>query len=80
MSVTLCLTYFSHHVLKETEADEYMEDEPQNMPCPPTAFHSWNVLGALRAYLQHWVLGPLSTSFALKVSETLVELAKEQVC
>merc|ERR1711867_8861 len=28
LSVTLCLTSFSHHALNETETDDYMEDEP----------------------------------------------------
>ena len=79
LSVTLCLTYFSHHALNETEADDYMKDEPQNVPSPPTAFHSWNVLGAIRAYLHQWVWELITPSLTFN-EETFAELAKEQAC
>ena len=40
LSLTLCLTYVSPYTLNETETDSCEEDEPQNVPSPPTTFHS----------------------------------------
>ena len=71
----MCLTYISPHALNETLADNHEEDEPQNVPSPPTAFHSWMVLGAIHAYLHQWVWEPITPSLAFNV-ETFAELAK----
>ena len=47
------------------------------MPCPPFTLHSWNVLGAARAFLPQGVWSIIAPSLAFS-EEISAELAKEQ--
>ena len=69
--------YISPYALYETEINSYAEDEPQNVPGPPFTLYSWNVSGAVRAFLPQGVRNIFASSLAFseKISD---ELAKEQ--
>lgn len=74
--MTLCLMCISTHALNETEINNYEEDEPQNVPGPPFTLYSWNVSGAVRAFLSQGVGNIFASSLAF--SKEIDVLAKEQ--
>ena len=75
LSVTLCLIDVFPYALSEAEIIN-KEDEPQNVPGPPVSLHSWNVLGAVRAFLSKGVRNIIASNLAF-CKETDA-LAKEQ--
>merc|ERR1711867_199810 len=76
LSVTLCLINVFPYALNEAEIINKKEDEPQNVPGPPVSLHSWNVLGAVRAFLSKGVRNVIASNLAF-CKETDA-LAKEQ--
>ena len=64
LSLTLCLIDVFPHALNETRINSYKEDEPQNVPGPPVSLHSWNVLGAVCAFLSRGVKDIIASSLA----------------
>ena len=76
LSLTLCLIDVFPYALNETLINSYKEDEPQNVPGPPVSLHSWNVLGAVRAFLSRGVRNIIASSLAFCIEPDA--LAKEQ--
>ena len=73
--MTLCLIDVFPYALSEAEIIN-KEDEPQNVPGPPVSLHSWNVLGAVRAFLSKGVRNIIASNLAF--CEESDALAKEQ--
>ena len=76
LSLTLCLKFNFPYALNETVSSNNKEDEPQNVPGPPVSLHSWNVLGAVRAFLSKGVRNIIASNLAF--CEEPDALAKEQ--
>ena len=76
LSLTLCLIDVFPYALNETLINSYKEDEPQNVAGPPVSLHSWNVLGAVRAFLSRGVRNIIASNLAF--CEEPDALAKEQ--
>ena len=76
LSLTLCLIDVSPYALNEAEIISYDEEEPQNVTGPPLSLHSWNVLGAVRAFLSKGVRNIIASNLAF--CEEPDALAKEQ--
>merc|ERR1712101_100255 len=76
LSLTLYLIYVSPYALNETKIICYEEDEPLNVPGPPLSLYSWNVLGAVRAFLPKGVGYIIVSNLAF--FEEPDALAKEQ--
>ena len=76
LSLTLYLIYVSPYALNETKIICYEEDEPLNVPGPPLSLYSWNVLGAVRAFLPKGVGYIIASNLAFCKEPDA--LAKEQ--